>query len=62
MRFRAPSVKFLVSSPEKLSNISSCAAPSFRNTAAYGHFGRSEPEFTWEKTDKVADLKTAVGA
>ncbi len=36
--------------------------PIFKNTAAYGHFGRSEPEFTWEKTDKVADLKTAVGA
>ncbi len=36
--------------------------PIFRNTAAYGHFGRDEPEFTWEKTDKTADLKTAVGA
>ena len=36
--------------------------PIFSNTAAYGHFGRSEPEFTWEKTDKTADLKTAVGA
>ena len=36
--------------------------PIFKNTAAYGHFGRSEPEFTWEKTDKIADLKTAVGA
>jgi S-adenosylmethionine synthetase len=29
--------------------------PIFRKTAAYGHFGRTEPEFTWEKTDK-ADL------
>ena len=36
--------------------------PIFKNTAAYGHFGRNEPEFTWEKTDKIADLKTAVGA
>ena len=36
--------------------------PIFKNTAAYGHFGRSEPEFTWEKTDKTSDLKTAVGA
>ena len=36
--------------------------PIFRNTAAYGHFGREEPEFTWEKTDRTADLKTAVGA
>ena len=36
--------------------------PIFKNTAAYGHFGRSEPEFTWEKTDKTSDLNTAVGA
>ncbi len=36
--------------------------PIFRNTAAYGHFGREEAEFTWEKTDRTADLKTAVGA
>ena len=36
--------------------------PIFKNTAAYGHFGRSEPEFTWEKTDKTSELKTAVGA
>ncbi|MBI4483290.1 MAG: methionine adenosyltransferase [Acidobacteria bacterium] len=28
--------------------------PIFRKTAAFGHFGRSEPEFTWERTDKVA--------
>jgi len=32
--------------------------PIYRKTAAYGHFGRSEPEFTWEKTDKVSDLKS----
>jgi S-adenosylmethionine synthetase len=31
--------------------------PIYRKTAAGGHFGRSEPEFTWEKTDKVAELK-----
>ena len=31
--------------------------PNFRKTAAYGHFGRELPEFTWEKTDKAADLK-----
>jgi len=35
--------------------------PIFRKTAAYGHFGRTEPEFTWEKTDRVEDLKKAVG-
>jgi S-adenosylmethionine synthetase len=31
--------------------------PIYQMTAAYGHFGRSEPEFTWEKTDKAEDLK-----
>jgi S-adenosylmethionine synthetase len=31
--------------------------PIFRKTAAYGHFGREEPEFTWEKTNKAAELK-----
>ncbi len=31
--------------------------PIFKKTAAYGHFGRNEPEFTWEKTDKVEELK-----
>jgi S-adenosylmethionine synthetase len=29
-------------------------------TAGYGHFGRTEKEFTWEKTDKAAALKKAV--
>ncbi|RKY24830.1 MAG: methionine adenosyltransferase [Planctomycetota bacterium] len=35
--------------------------PIFKKTAAYGHFGRPEPEFTWEKTNRVEDIKTAVG-
>ena len=34
--------------------------PIYKKTAAYGHFGRSEPEFTWEKTDKIKDLLEAV--
>ncbi len=33
--------------------------PIYRQTAAYGHFGREEPDFTWEITNKVADLRTA---
>mgnify|MGYP001598556025 CR=1 FL=1 len=33
--------------------------PIYRQTAAYGHFGRSEPEFTWEKTDKTEALAIA---
>lgn len=35
--------------------------PIYRKTAAYGHFGREEPEFTWERTDKAADLRKAAG-
>ncbi len=35
--------------------------PIFQKTAAYGHFGRELPEFTWEKTDRVEDIKTALG-
>ena len=34
--------------------------PIYRKTASYGHFGRSEPEFTWEKTDAVERLKSVV--
>ena len=35
--------------------------PIYRNTAAYGHFGREEKEFTWEKTDKAEVLKDLAG-
>ncbi len=35
--------------------------PIYRKTAAYGHFGRNEPEFSWEKTDKADALKKAAG-
>jgi S-adenosylmethionine synthetase len=31
--------------------------PIYKKTAAYGHFGRNEPEFTWEQTGKAAELK-----
>jgi len=34
--------------------------PIYQNTAAYGHFGRELPDFTWERTDKAATLKSAV--
>jgi S-adenosylmethionine synthetase len=35
--------------------------PIYGKTAAYGHFGREEPEFTWERTDKAAALRDAAG-
>ena len=35
--------------------------PIYGKTAAYGHFGRSEPEFSWEKTDKADALAADAG-
>jgi S-adenosylmethionine synthetase len=35
--------------------------PIYAKTAAYGHFGREEPEFTWEKTDKIDALRDSAG-
>ncbi|CAB4834768.1 MAG: methionine adenosyltransferase [Actinobacteria bacterium] len=35
--------------------------PIYKKTAAYGHFGRSEPEFTWEQTPKADDMRRALG-
>ncbi len=35
--------------------------PIYQNTAAYGHFGREEPDFTWENTDKAAALRADAG-
>ena len=36
--------------------------PIYRSAAAFGHFGRSEPDFTWERTDKADALRAAAGA
>jgi S-adenosylmethionine synthetase len=35
--------------------------PIFKKTSAYGHFGRNDKNFTWEKTDKAAVLRKAAG-
>ena len=35
--------------------------PIYQKTAAYGHFGRNEPEFSWERTDRAAALREAAG-
>ena len=35
--------------------------PIYQKTAAYGHFGREEPEFSWERTDKAAALRASAG-
>jgi S-adenosylmethionine synthetase len=34
--------------------------PIYEKTAAYGHFGRHDPDFTWEKTNRTDELKQAV--
>jgi len=34
--------------------------PIYKKTAAYGHFGRNEPEFSWEQLSRLADFKSAV--
>ena len=35
--------------------------PIYEKTAAYGHFGREDPDFTWEKTDRIEELREAAG-
>ncbi|MCI1833125.1 MAG: methionine adenosyltransferase [Bifidobacterium sp.] len=36
--------------------------PIYEKTAAYGHFGRNDPDFTWERTDRVDELKAAIAS
>jgi len=45
----------------KLRDPDGTVRPSYRRTAAYGHFGREDEGFTWENRDKVDDLKSALG-
>jgi S-adenosylmethionine synthetase len=47
--------------PKGLIQMLDLLRPIYRDTAAYGHFGREEANFTWEKTDKADALKTAAG-
>jgi len=47
--------------PAKIIKYLNLRRPIYRKTAAYGHFGRELPEFTWEKTDRAAELKKAAG-
>ena len=35
--------------------------PIYEKTAAYGHFGRNDPDFTWEKTNRAEELRKACG-
>jgi len=47
--------------PKGIINMLDLLRPIYRKTAAYGHFGRDEPEFTWEATDKAEALKADAG-
>jgi S-adenosylmethionine synthetase len=46
--------------PKGIVNMLDLLRPIYSKTAAYGHFGRSEPEFSWEATDRAAALKKSV--
>jgi S-adenosylmethionine synthetase len=46
--------------PKGLIEMLDLKRPIYRKTAAYGHFGREDADFTWEKTDKADDLKAAL--
>jgi S-adenosylmethionine synthetase len=52
--------EFFPLSPSGIIKYLDLRRPIFRKTAAGGHFGRSEPEFTWEKTDRAAELAKAL--
>jgi S-adenosylmethionine synthetase len=47
--------------PAALVEVLNLRRPIYRQTAAYGHFGRDESGFTWENTDKAAVLRAAAG-
>jgi len=47
--------------PKGIVNMLDLLRPIYRKTAAYGHFGRDEPEFTWENTDKADALRAEAG-
>jgi S-adenosylmethionine synthetase len=47
--------------PADIIQILDLKRPIYRKTAVYGHFGRNEPEFTWERTDKARDLARGTG-
>jgi len=52
---------FFPLTPDKIINILNLRRPIFKKTASYGHFGRDEPDFYWEKTDKADLLKKEAG-
>jgi S-adenosylmethionine synthetase len=53
--------KFFDLTPKGIVNGLDLLRPIYRRTAAFGHFGRSEPEFTWERTDRADALRRELG-
>ena len=53
--------KHFALSPKSIIDHLKLRRPIYKQTAAYGHFGRNEPDFTWEKTDKAALLRREAG-
>lgn len=49
--------KHFALTPKGMIEMLNLRRPIYRKTAAYGHFGRTDPDFTWERTDKADDLK-----
>jgi S-adenosylmethionine synthetase len=47
--------------PKEMIDYLQLRRPIFQKTAAYGHFGRNDPDFAWEKTNRIDDVKTALG-
>ena len=47
--------------PKGIIEVLQLRLPIYQKTTNYGHFGREEPEFVWERTDKVEPLRRAVG-
>jgi S-adenosylmethionine synthetase len=47
--------------PRDIIEVLQLRRPIYRKTAAFGHFGRTEPEFTWEQTNKASELKADAG-
>ncbi len=52
--------KFFDLRPQSIIKTLDLLRPIYRKTACYGHFGREEPEFSWEKLDRVKDLQKAL--
>ena len=53
--------KYFVLTPAEMIKYLNLLRPIYRKTCCYGHFGRNEPEFTWEKTDVAKKLRKAAG-